>query len=162
MAVVWGVWWYSWLELHFLDFSCCCSSLEFLCNANRHLLEVKEALWDRNSTDILFILKYSIPCILILSNTFLITPTKCTILLHCIYSLCVLYMSWFYTIISENCVSFTLNHMMLSRCCLWFLQLLYRKYSYKRYSLHLRKAITYTVVDHRCCTTVLCVKNLKI
>jgi len=64
--------------------------------------------------------------------------------------------------ISENCVSFTLNHMILCGCCLWFLQWLRQKYSYKRYSLHLQKAIIYTVVDHRCCSTVLYVKTLKI
>jgi len=38
------------------------------------------------------ILKYFIPCILVSSNTFLITPTKYTIFIHYVYLLCFSYM----------------------------------------------------------------------
>jgi len=136
--------------------------LEFLCGANRHLLEVKEALWDRNSTDIRFILKYSILCILVLSNTFLITPTKCTILLHCICLPCVFHMSQCYHHRWELCVICLKPHavtqllsmastIVTSEILVWKVQLAFTEVT-----------ITYTVVDHRYCTTVLYVKNLKI
>jgi hypothetical protein len=47
------------------------------------------------------------------SNTSLIAPTICTIFIHYIYLLCFSYMFWHYTIIRENFVSFTQNHIVM-------------------------------------------------